>query len=430
VIDLGFRPRDWQASCFRALKRFSFLVVHRRGGKTVLAVMRLIDAALRLELPMGRYGYLAPQLKQAKRIAWRYLKHYGRKIPGTKISESDLTVEFPNGAQIAIMGGDRADTIRGDYFDGVVIDEVAQIKPYLWGSVIRPMLADRQGWALFIGTPQGINLLSQLYYSALADPSWYTALFTCYDTDALPAAEIESMRTDPNMSETQFRQEMLCDFTAQSVNTLISIEHALAATKRILEARLYDFAPRILGVDVAWQGGDRCALFRRQGLQSWKPTVIPGLPEKTFWGIVAREIQVWRPHMTFVDVTGGYGGEVVSRLHDAGHKQVQGINFAWKAKNSRYFNLRSEMWANMADWVKEGGSIPNDHGLMAELCAPTYSNDNVTNKFKLESKDEIRERLGFSPDMADALALTWAMPVAIPEDDRPATPKRKPGPWS
>jgi phage terminase large subunit len=80
LIDLGFRPRDWQASCFRALKRFSVLVVHRRGGKTVLAVMRLIDAALRLQLTMG---YLAPQLKQAKRIALRYLKHYGRKIPGT-----------------------------------------------------------------------------------------------------------------------------------------------------------------------------------------------------------------------------------------------------------------------------------------------------------------------------------------------------------
>jgi phage terminase large subunit len=133
VIDLGFRPRDWQASCFRALKRFSVLVVHRRGGKTVLAVMRLIDAALRLELPMGRYGYLAPQLKQAKRIAWRYLKHYARKVPGTKISETELMIEFPNGASITVMGADRPDTIRGEYIDGVVIDETGQIKTDLWG---------------------------------------------------------------------------------------------------------------------------------------------------------------------------------------------------------------------------------------------------------------------------------------------------------
>jgi hypothetical protein len=111
--------------------------------------MRLIDAALRLELPMGRYGYLAPQLKQAKRIAWRYLKHYARKIPGTKVSETELMIELPNGASITVMGADRPDTIRGEYFDGVVIDETGQIKTDLWGSVIRPMLADRKGWALF-----------------------------------------------------------------------------------------------------------------------------------------------------------------------------------------------------------------------------------------------------------------------------------------
>jgi hypothetical protein len=239
----------------------------------------------------------------------------------------------------------RPDTIRGEYFDGVVIDETGQIKPYLWGSVIRPMLADRKGWALFIGTPQGINLLSQLYYSALADPSWYVALFTCYDTKALPDAEIESMRTDPNMSETQFRQEMLCDFTAQSVNTLISIEQALAAAQRKLEDRLYDFAPRILGVDVAWQGGDRCAMFPRQGLQAFKPTVIPGLPEKTFWGVVARKIQEWQPHMTFVDVTGGYGGEVVSRLHDAGYKSRRQKPTVLRARSKSRFSRPSPSWA-------------------------------------------------------------------------------------
>lgn len=428
MIDLGFRARAWQHRCFRSLKRFSVLVVHRRGGKTVLAILRLIDAALRLDRPMGRYGYIAPHLKQAKRISWKYLVDYSRKIPGTLINQSELWVEFPNGARIQVFGADQPDSIRGDYFDGVVIDEVAQIKRDLWGAVVRPMLADHQGWALFIGTPKGINLFSEIYYAALADPEWFADVLTCYDTDALPAEEIESIRTDPAMTETQFRQEMLCDFTASSANTLISIEEAMAATKRNLEPRLYEFAPKILGVDVAWTGGDRCAIFPRQGLMGFPPIVIPGIPEKTFATTVATKMESFQPQMVFVDTTGGYGGEVVSRLKDLGHKNVQGVVFSWKASSERYSRLRDEMWLKMADWIKEGGSIPNLSGLIQELCAPTYSNDNASNRLKVESKDAIRERLGMSPDIADALALTFAFPVAQLAPRKTVT--RRLGAWS
>lgn len=425
MIDLGFRSRAWQTRCFKSLKRFSVLVVHRRGGKTVLAILRLIDAALRLERPMGRYAYIAPHLKQAKRISWKYLVKYALLVPGTTKNETELWVEFPNGARIQIFGADQPDSIRGDYLDGVVIDEVAQIKRDLWGAVVRPMLADHKGWALFIGTPKGVNLFSEIYYAALADPEWFTAVFTCYDTDALPADEIESIRTDPAMTEMQFRQEMLCDFTASSANTLISIEQAMEATKRKLEPRLYSFAPKILGVDVAWEGGDRCAMFPRQGLMGFPPIVIPGLPEKTFVTTVATKIEEFQPDMTFVDTTGGYGGEVVSRLHDLGYKKrVQGVVFSWKASSERYSRLRDEMWFKMADWIKEGGSIPNLSELISELCAPTYSNDNVGNRLKLESKDDIRERLGVSPDIADSLALTFAFPV-VPQR---TTPKKQAGP--
>ena len=114
--------------------------------------------------------------------------------------------------------------------------------------------------------------------------------------------------------------------------------------------------------------------------------------------------------MTFVDTTGGYGGEVVSRLRDAGHL-VEPVVFSWKAADERFSNLRSEMWWKLAAWIKEGAAIPPDTSLLSELCAPTYSNDNAANRLKLESKDEIRSRLGVSPDLADALALTFAFPV-------------------
>jgi len=108
-IDLKYRPRKWQEEVAKELKRFSVLVVHRRGGKTVLAVMLLITAALRNTRDNGRYAYLAPLFKQAKAVAWDYLKAYSAKVPGSKVNESETFVEFSNGSRIRLFGADNPD---------------------------------------------------------------------------------------------------------------------------------------------------------------------------------------------------------------------------------------------------------------------------------------------------------------------------------
>lgn len=408
-VDLGFRPRKWQAECFLALARFSVLVVHRRAGKTYFAILKLIDEALSCEKERPRYAYLAPLLKQAKGIAWDILKHYASKIPGVVINEAELQVEFPhNHARIRIFGADNPDSLRGHYFDGIVIDEVAQIKRNLWGEVILPALSDRVGWALFIGTPQGINFFSETYYSATADPSWFARVLTCYQTEALSQDQIDQLKA--SMTDKQFRQEMLCDFLASSDDVLVSIDDARLATKRVIREHQFSFAPKILGVDVAWTGGDRSVIFPRQGLQAFKPHVEKGLPEKAFSASVARVMDAWDADACFVDVTGGYGGEVLSRLTDLGYR-VQGVVFSAKPSEERFANLRAEMWFRMAAWVKEG-SIPNDPSLVSELCAVTYTNDSASNRLLLESKQDVKEKIGVSPDLADALAMTFAYPVA------------------
>lgn len=387
--------------------RFTILVVHRRGGKTLLAIMKLIDSALRSDRPMSRFGYIAPQLKQAKGIAWDYLKSYARKIPGTQINESELWVKFPNGASIRLFGADNPDSFRGFYFDGVVLDEVAQMPLNIWGEILLPALADRQGWALFIGTPHGINLFSQLYYAAEADKEWFAKTYDYLATKALPDEEIERMRKD--MTPNQFRQEMLCDFMASDDDTLIPLEDVIAAERRIILPQQIDYAPRIISVDVAWTGGDRCVAFRRQGLVAYDPLIEHGLPEKQFAGKIASIWETFKADACFVDVTGGYGGEVCSRLRDLGYNPVP-VNFASKASDVKFLNLRAEMWFKMAAWMKEG-KIPVSSALKAELCAPRYSNDNASNRLQLESKDRIKERLGASPDLADALAIGFAHPV-------------------
>jgi hypothetical protein len=299
--------------------------------------------------------------------------------------------------------------MRGRYFDGIVIDEVAQVKLELWGEILLPALADRGGWALFIGTPKGINLFSEIFYKALGNPEWFAKIYTHHETMALSEEEIVRMKAE--MTEQQFKQELLCEFDASSDNVLIKISDARGASKTILRENQFNFAPKIIGVDVAWEGGDRSVIMQRQGLQSFQPIIRQGIPEKTFSGLVAQSIRDWGADKCFVDVTGGYGGEVLSRLLDSGFN-VEGVSFSAKPFNPRFMNLRAEMWFKMADWVKSGASIWKDEALIQELSAPTYDNDNAANKLKLESKADIKDRIGVSPDIADALALTFAYPVA------------------
>jgi len=415
TIDLGFRPRPWQSEAFRRRRRFNVRVVHRRAGKTVMAVMRLIDDALRCTKVNPRYGYIAPLLKQAKAIAWEYLKQYAAKVPGTKINESELYVEFPNGARVRIFGGDNPDSLRGLYFDGVVLDEVADLKPEVWTTIILPALLDRTGWADFIGTPKGVNLFSEIYYRAVkeqqANPNgeWSAMLYGWRDTDALPAEEIE--RAKATMPEALFRQELECDFTAAAVNALIPIDVVNEAAGRHLRQDVYDFAPIILGVDVARQGDDRSVIYRRQGLASWAPLVMQLADSMAVADAVAQQIALHGPDAVFVDGTGGYGAGVIDRLRQMGYDPIE-VQFGGKPGDPRFANKRAEMYWGLADWLRAGGAIPDRPSLKTELTAPTYSHDNARGVLQLESKEDIKSRLGFSPDEADALALTFAFPVA------------------
>ena len=105
--------------------------------------------------PSPRYGYLAPLYRQGKVIAWDLLKHLTRPLPGTKINEAELRVDLTGDRRIQIFGADNPDALRGLYLDGAVFDEYAQMRPRIWSEVVRPALADREGWATFIGTPHG-----------------------------------------------------------------------------------------------------------------------------------------------------------------------------------------------------------------------------------------------------------------------------------
>lgn len=411
AVTIPYKPRYPQVHAKLESHRFSVLVAHRRFGKTVLAVNHLLKAAIRCPYERGSYGYVAPYRNQAKEIAWAYLKHFSAPIPGAAVNESELSVTLPNGARIRIFGADNPDALRGLYFDGVVLDEVAQMRREVWQEIIRPELADRNGWAVFIGTPKGVNLFHELFVHAQADKSgeWTALVYRVGDTDALPMSEVDQLRSE--MSEGAFRQEFLCDFSASSDDVLITIDEATAATKRSYMPSDYQSMPLVLGVDVARYGDDRTVVFPRRGLMAQQPTIIAKLDNVA---VAERIISIYhqtKPHSIFVDA--GQGQGVIDILRRA-LPCVYEIPFGGAALNpAQFYNRRSEMWFLLREWIRAGGAIPNDSVLVGEISSPVYGFD-AKGRITLEKKEEIKARLGRSPDIADSLALTFALPV-LPE---------------
>lgn len=423
LIDLDYRPRDWQRTVHQQSHRFQVLALHRRAGKTVLGVMKLVDAAMRCDKPMGLFFYVAPELKQATAICWRELKSRldpARRAGAVEIREGDLTVTFKhNGAMIRLYGADNPDAMRGVRLDGVVLDEVAQMKPEVWHEIVQPALSDRLGWALFIGTPKGLNLFSELFFRASQRMSegskdWYAAKWTVYDTQALDPTEVERLRIDMEGNENAWSREFLCDFGASGDDQLISLSVAEDASKRRYQQRDIGKAPVILGVDPARFGADRSVIVRRQGLSMFPPLVWRGIDNMDLAERVAVQIRENTPDAVFID--SGAGAGVIDRLRQLGHQVVE-VPFGGKATDEQYRNRRTQMWWEMREWLKAGGSIPDILALKQELATPTYSYD-VQGRKCLESKDQIKKRLqdAGSPDIADALCLTFAAPVHVRTD--------------
>ena len=196
----------------RQSERWFIAIAHRRAGKTVACINELIIGVTKCRLQNPRFAYVAPQLNQAKDIAWGYLKEYTRFIPGVKANESELWVELPGDARIRIYGADNPDRLRGLYFDGVVMDEFGDMDPTVWSQVIRPLLTDRKGWAAFIGTPKGKNTFHKLWVDAEDKEDWRRLELKASQTRLIDQKELADARRD--MSDDEYAQEYECSFEA------------------------------------------------------------------------------------------------------------------------------------------------------------------------------------------------------------------------
>ena len=200
---------------------------------------------------------------------------------------------------------------------------------------------------------------------------------------------------------------ILGQFPPSSLNALLGIQEVEEAMKRVVRPEQFQWAQKRLGVDVARFGDDRSVIFPRQGLQAFKPVTMRGARTTAIAARVAQAQAKWGSELHLVDDTGHWGHGVIDNLITA-QIPALAINFAEKAINGRYKNRRAEMWFSMADAVKAGLALPYIPDLVAELTTPTYTFMN--GQILIEEKDQIKKRLGRSPDIADALALTYAIP--------------------
>ncbi|HEY7664201.1 MAG TPA: hypothetical protein VH934_13875 [Xanthobacteraceae bacterium] len=255
-IVIDYQPRPQFLAFHERSQRFACIVTHRRAGKTVACIHDLQRAALTSRSIRPRFAYLSPFLKQSKAVAWDYLRHAMSPLrtSGATAHESELRVDYPNGGQVRLYGADNPDALRGIYLDGIVLDEYADMDPRVWSEIIRPALADRQGWAVFIGTPKGRNGFFELWRRSQSEDGWFSLMLKASGTGLIPESELALAKRD--LSEDQYAQEFECSFDAAIVGSYYGKLMAQAEHDKRIASVPYDPAALVW---TSWDLGIRDA---------------------------------------------------------------------------------------------------------------------------------------------------------------------------
>ena len=294
--------RHAQGEVFSSRKRFRVLVAGRRFGKSYLSCVELLRGAV--ERPGETFFYAAPTYRMAKDIAWKTLKQLVPLAWIKSKNETDLKIELVNGSTIELKGTENAMALRGRSLAGVVLDEAAFMDAEVWFEVIRPALADKQGWALFISTPDGTaSWFYDLWCFVPEDTpkDWRRWQYTTIDGDNVPKVEIEAAREQ--LDARTFRQEFEASFENLSGLVAVSFSDENISTKSID----ITVQPLLLGVDfnVDPMSGI-CAVRDKENLYVFDEIMLTG--GATTWDFseeIVRRYGVDRRVIACPDPTGG-----------------------------------------------------------------------------------------------------------------------------
>lgn len=259
--------------------------------------------------------------------------------------------------------------------------------------------------ALGIGNPTATTGYAYRIFHKNRD-LWQRFTLSCLTSKLASKQYVEEMAQEYGADSDIYRVRVLGEFPRSMINQLIARELADAASLRKLHPQQYAFAPKILGVDPAWEGDDRSAVVMRQGLQATKLGVFSRMDNME---LGSRIHEWWSEHKCdacFIDI--GWGAGVIDFLRSVGRNPIP-VNFGGSSMKPEYANKRTEIWFEMMRWLELGGSTWNDEGLIEDLVGPQYFFQ-TNGKKMLERKRDMKLRGLKSPDIADALALTFTAP--------------------
>lgn len=432
----GIQPDEWQVEAMGALgggyspnRRLCMRACTGPGKSATLAWMgwhRLACFASTGEHPKGaalsvtadnlkdnlwaelaKWQARSPFLMEA--FAWTKEKIYAKDHPETWFLSAR---SFAKDANAEAIG--RALSGLHSKYPFVLLDETGDM----------PVSVGRAASQIFTGSPRDAAIIQAgnptsttglLYDSCMRAAEQWIVITITADPDDPKRTPRVSREHAAEMIATYGRENpwvmatILGQFPPTGFNSLLGADEVDAAMARFYRDSDLEAAPIVLGGDVARQGDDASVVLRRRGRQAYLPRVMRIPDTMRLADQFIFEANQAQADAFFVDETGGYGAGVIDAMRALGYPVI-GVQFGGKANDYRYFNKRSEMYFEAAEWVKAGGALPLDRELKEELCATTfiYQGD----KFRIIEKAMIKDAIGRSPDKADALVLTFAHPVA------------------
>jgi hypothetical protein len=415
----GYVPRDYQRPRYdymlqdtRGLRALS--CIHRRAGKDLTDWNITIAKA---HQRIGIYYYFLPTYAQGKKVVWDGIDGGGRKlldyIPKQLIAGkngTEMKVDLVVGSLIQVVGTDNFDSIMGTNPVGCVFSDYALQDPSAW-DFIRPILRENGGWAMFNFTPRGMNHAYNLYRMAIENPSWFAERKTILDTGALSLEDIEEERK-AGMPENIIRQEYYCDFSSSDDNVLVPLHLIESAVGRQVS---YAYAMPVAGLDLGYSlDGDPTALVIRQGGRILHIAECQKNDYREIAGWTSNLLQQFDCRNVAIDAI-GWGAGVKQPLEELGY-EVVAVNVAESAPTAeRFSRLRDELWFRCREWFEAKQNclpeeLPLKGKLISELSGVTYEFTSATSRIKVQSKKEMKKDGKQSPNIADALCLTFAIP--------------------
>ena len=418
AIDVfGFQPTDQQKQIFDALSKPSAKVSVKAGhgvGKSALAAVFAIWHCLLFE--DSKTILTAPSSAQLKDVLCAEIGKWVNQIKIPHVADAlevtSMGAYVKERQKTQFISARTARKEDPSALQGIHADHVAYICDEAFGihnnifEVARGALTSDHSRCLLIGNPTALTGYAfETFHKNKR--LWQNFTLCCIDSPLVSSDYVDEMKVQYGDESDVYKIRVLGEFPSAAVNQLIPRELAEEASNRKLNMIQYEFAPVILGVDVAWEGDDRSAVYLRQGLISYKLGVWYSIDNMTLGGMID---QFWTKHKAdacFIDV--GWGSGVIDYLRSICRNPIP-VNFGGKSISAEYANKRTEMYCEMKKWLESGGVIEKDNDLIDDITGPEYYFQPSGKKI-LEQKKDMKKRGLASPDLSDALALTFASPV-------------------